>query len=186
MGQEVPTSMDQLVEMLDRSGAIKIVDAAKELGVDKDHVEGWAKMLEKEDVTKIHYSIVGGAIIRKGPNFDSFMKRLPGKRAMQPAKSTEPQKEAKKPAEAKPSKEEAKPAGDYALIRKQIEDEEVTIEQDLKNLHEEQARIVQYMNSLIGEGNKLVEYIGALRQVMDSAKSERGKKLGELDDSRQS
>ena len=68
----VSTSMDQLVELLEKKDTIKVTDAAKELGTDKEHVESWTRMLEKAGLVQLHYSVIGGAFVKRGPKFDTL------------------------------------------------------------------------------------------------------------------
>lgn len=75
-GQEVLTSMDQLLEILEDRDKISMDDAAKELGVDRKHLESWTKMLEGASLIELHFSIIGGAIIKKGPNFEAVEEDL--------------------------------------------------------------------------------------------------------------
>ena len=73
MDEGVSTSMDQLVELLEKKDTIKVSDAAKELGTDKEHIESWTRMLEKAGLVELHYSVIGGAFVKRGPKFDTLL-----------------------------------------------------------------------------------------------------------------
>lgn len=168
--------MDQLVGMLAESGSLKISDAAKELGVDKDRVESWAKMLDKADIVRIHYSVVGGALLRKGPKFDMVCKGVSAAPVPSPSnippltpRSFQPpaplqQKQQPAPLPQKPQPTEG---GEYLLIRRRIDEEEKTIEDDLRKLREEQATVARYMDEIEGEERKLADYVEALRSAVE-------------------
>ncbi len=175
MEEDVANSMDQLVGLLEKEGAIKLGDAAKALDVDKERIESWAKMLVKADVAQIHYSVIGGAILRKGPQFDSVVKKItPTSKTVSkplPIKQKEAPPLAIKSAIKKVNQSEI--PGDYKLIQKKIEEGEKNIERDLIELREEQIKIVDSMNVLMEEGNKLAGYIEALRQMSAQNKEKR-------------
>jgi hypothetical protein len=173
----VSTSMDQLVELLEKSGTVKINDAAKELGVDKIRVESWARMLEKADVIGIHYSVIGGAILKRGPKFDSVIKKKKVETKEKELDVVKPKVEeeatpltVKKAAPAKATELKETPK-DFLLIKRKLDEEEDIVEADLKRLHEEEAKVVEYMKVLIGEGKKLTEYIETLREVVEQMDS---------------
>jgi len=188
MAEGVSTSMDQLVELLEKNTMIKMSEAAKELGVDKQRIESWARMLEKAEAVELHYSVIGGAVLKRGPKFDSVSRK----------KKTQEQEKAL--AEMKPAvtgslkslmKEKIEipekiqiPKGvegdqKFLLIRKQIEDEEKVIDTDIKHLQEEEGKVVDYMKTLIEEGKKLTDYINSLRGMLeDIEKSKTSQKGG--------
>jgi hypothetical protein len=187
MDEDMSTSMDQLIELLEKNGSVKISDAARELSADKGRIESWARMLEKAGMIEIHYSVIGGAILKKGPKFSYAAKRAPvaapAMRADAPApkaresgitvdvsapKATETEKNGEMPADIQQ---------EYALIKKRIEEEESIIDKDLKMLYQEHAIISQYMSTLITEGNKLSEYIENLRQLVEKSRMEKGKPM---------
>jgi hypothetical protein len=174
----VSTIMDQLVGLLESKPTVKMGDAAKQLDVPKDRVESWAKMLEKEGVIQIHYSVIGGALLKKGQNFDDFQKKSAAKKAPLPL----PKEVKPPPAKEAPSLtvQVSKTPRNYALIKKQIAEEEQTIEKELARLREEQAKIVESMTVLVAEGHKLTEYIEALRVAADQVSKTRGKKLAKV------
>ncbi len=193
MDEGVSTSMDQLVGMLESRGAIKVSDAAKQIGTSKERVESWAKMLDKAGVVQLHYSVIGGAVIKRGPGFDALVKK--GKKRVDPVTvaafvSRPPQAEtpapvpraaaqaAFQPAAAAPVRPEAL-AGqkDYALIRRKIDESEQSFVNDLIRLRGEQAKIVEYMAEMAEEGKKLVEYLEALKQMADELKGSRAETL---------
>ena len=167
--------MDQLIGLLESKGSIKMSDASRELSADKERVESWAKMLEKAGMVEIHYSVIGGAILKKGPKFAYASRGAPT--APLPARKAESQ--AQKASE--PGKSGIAPASDmqqeYALIRKRIDEEETIIDKDLKLLYDEHAIIAQYMSTLIAEGNKLSENIETLRQLVEKSRIEKDKPM---------
>jgi len=176
---DISTSMDQLVELVDKNNTIKLTDAAKELGVDKEHVESWAKMLEKEDFLKIHYSVVGGAMLKKGSKFETALcaakhpgatlPQLPKPYRQQAQTPTFPQpvRPSQKAEAPKPPASSEEAAGEYMLIKKRIEDEEAVIKSDLQKLRESQAAVARYMEELEAEQRKLANYATSLRQAVD-------------------
>lgn len=172
--------MDQLVGLLEKSGTVKINDAAKELGVEKTRIESWAKMLDKAEVIEIHYSVIGGAILKRGPKFDSVVKKKRVEEKEKELEEAKPKVEAapltlKKVASAKAEEPKVAPK-DYLLIKKKLDEEENIVEEDLKKLHEEEAKVVEYMKVLIGEGKKLTEYIETLREVVEQMGTQGGEK----------
>jgi len=184
MEDDVSTSMDQLIGLLEKDGTIKISEAASELNTDKSHIESWAKMLEKEGIVQVHYSVVGGAFIRRGQKFDSLVKESAAASAAS-SKASAASAAATASFSIKPT-QNAKPAAagvvqpapqEYSLIRKRIDESEISLEDDLKKLSDEQARIVQYMGAVITEGRKLEEYIESLRQIVEKTNEKRDDKL---------
>ena len=186
MVDNVSTSMDQLVGLLEKGGTIKISDASRELGTDKEHVEGWAKMLEKAGIVNIHYSVVGGALLKRGPKFDTVVRapaspprQLPAPPAVattpKPALATVTSRPAPMAVPPRPAPaESSSPApkfsgqpGEYLLIRRKIEEEQKTIADDLQKLKQEQALVVRYMDEIEAEESKLSDYVDALRVAVD-------------------
>lgn len=161
---EVSTSMDQLVGLLQTRGVVKVTDAAKELGTDKGHIESWAKMLEKADAIEVHYSVIGGALLKKGPKFDSVVR---GEIVCVPVATLRPQPLTLPTSLPRRPESPAQAAAEYALIRKKLEEEEETLETDLRKLYEEQAAVVQYMSEVVIEGKKIAEYIETLKQIVE-------------------
>ncbi len=190
---DVSTSMDQLVGLLENSSAIKVGDAAKQLDVEKERVESWAKMLEKAEVLTIHYSVIGGAILKRGPKFDAILKaksapvsqslEAPRQKILQPSQPAQPPSQAaqqapsQRPAETRSRIEPMNAQGEYVLIRKRIDNEEKTIEDDLRRLRDEQAIVARYMDNLGEEQKKLSEYVEALREVVDQMNEKVDKRL---------
>jgi hypothetical protein len=176
---EVSTSMDQLVELLKDRGAVKVSQAAEELDVDKGHIESWAKMLEKANAIELHYSVIGGAVLKKGKDFDSIVQKVKSGEIKSEGSTKKLSKEAKEEPKEEPKKEEApgNAPQEYKLIRKKITDEEKVIEDDIRKLRDEQVRIVQYMSKVIEEGNNLIEYIENLRQLVERTNEIADKKI---------
>ncbi|MBN2518317.1 MAG: hypothetical protein JXB14_05710 [Candidatus Altiarchaeota archaeon] len=180
MGDDVSTTMDQLVELLEKSSMVKISDAAKELEVDKDRIESWARMLEKAEAVEIHYSVIGGAVLKRGPKFDSIIRKKKieaQEKALDEIKPSEPMEATKAPEEEKVERIEIPKQleGDqkYLLIRKKIEDEERIIDMDIKHLQEEEAKVIDYMRTLVEEGKKLTDYIETLREMLTEIEKQR-------------
>jgi len=176
MEEDVSTGMDQLVGLLEKNSAIKLGDAAKELDVDKSHIESWAKMLTKAEVAQIHYSVIGGAILKRGPQFESVTKKGTSVKKIIPKKVQAPAKKEAPPLAIRTATKKIAPSNipkDYKLIQQKIEQGEKNIERDLMELREEQIKIVDSMNVLMEEGNKLAGYIEALRQMSQQNKEKR-------------
>ncbi len=168
--------MDQLVGLLQKRGVVKVTDAAKELGTDKEHIESWAKMLEKADALEVHYSVIGGALLKKGPKFDSIAR---GGMVCVPVAAQRPRMPSLPTSLPRRPESPAQVAAEYALIRKKLEDEEETLETDLRKLYEEQAAVVQYMSEVVAEGKKIAEYIETLRHIVERMNTSVDRRLPE-------
>lgn len=179
MDEGVSTSMDRLVGMLEEKGTVKLNDAAKELGVEKERIESWARMLEKAGAVRVHYSMIGGAILKKGDEFDSLVKKGVAKQL--PELQIKVAKEAApKRSKAPPKKLEGAPKSaskEYRLVRKKIEEGEMTLEKELRKLREDQITILERMNDLVEEGNKLIGYIEKLRLLAEQSRKTSKQKL---------
>lgn len=186
MSDDVSTSMDQLVQLLEEKDNIKINEAARILDTTKDRVESWANMLKKADVVEVHYSVIGGAVLKKGPKFASLLEEASkmGSKKKSSAKSVEAPKK-KDPVSVpqsitKFSKTEFAPPKDYKLIKEKIEQGEQVLERDIAKLKQEQQKIMEYLEAIISDGNKLTAYIDALYSMAVEAKQSRGEKLDEM------
>jgi adenylate kinase family enzyme len=185
MDEGVSTSMDALVGLLEKKGSVKMGEAVKELNTDKSHVEGWAEMLRKAGVAEVKYSVIGGAVIKKGPKFDEVVKNgSVEKPAVSEDKSKSPPKEAStdnKQSSSPPKQTSSTLAppgqGGYSLIRKKIDDEEKTMEQEIKELKEEQSIIVTHMQKVIDETKRISEYLDQLETALDTTSQKRQDKL---------
>jgi len=195
MAEGVSTSMDQLIGLLSNKGIIKITDAARDLKTDKSHIESWARMLEKEGIVQVHYSVIGGAVIRKGPNFDSIMKAVKSNITAERPKLIEaskvemeqrqPTTEPKSAPEVEvrlkqPTPEPKSSLEEYALIRKKIEEGGQTFEEELQDLADEQEKVIECMTMLINEGRKLEDYIQNLKKVAKEVNAKRSGKLNSI------
>ena len=65
MTEKISTSIDELFELVMRNGKIKLNTAARRLGVKKNQVEEWAKILEEHGLIDIHYPPFGEPELRK-------------------------------------------------------------------------------------------------------------------------
>lgn len=185
----VSTAMDGLVRLLEKSPAVKISDAAKELGVERELVESWAKMLEKAGAVEIRYSVIGGAVLRRGARFNEVSS---GNITELPAHALQ-KKKAEKTAVGKPkiSGLPAKIKGEqkekYALIkcgmerglgedlRDRLAEEKKAIEQDAAKLRDDEAVVVEYLKRLVEECNKLTEHIEMLSKLAERMKTGKSK-----------
>lgn len=61
------TPLDELYEMVTKTGKLKISDAARKLKVHETQVEEWAKILEDHELIEIHYPPLGKPELRKKP-----------------------------------------------------------------------------------------------------------------------
>lgn len=61
----VKTSMDQLLDMINDKGSVKISDAAKKLKIKDKQIEEWAKVLEEHGLIEVHYPAIGKPVLKK-------------------------------------------------------------------------------------------------------------------------
>jgi DNA-binding MarR family transcriptional regulator len=175
MSEGVSTEMDQLMELIDEVNTIKVGDAANELGVDKSLVEGWAKMLEKAGAVEIHYSVIGGAVLRKGKKFDQVWCKSTKKQEKECPDENKAVEEAKKIVE-KPVKEkdmeESNPEiiDAFPLIRKDLVDSNKEIKSEIEKIREEEKRVIEYMDALVAEGQKLSKRLDEMAIVAEKMK----------------
>lgn len=59
------TPIDELLNLVTERGRVKLKYAAKRLGVKKNQVEDWAKILESHGLIVIHYPPIGDVELRK-------------------------------------------------------------------------------------------------------------------------
>ncbi len=169
MEGDVSTAMDKLVGLLEQRDKIKVSDAAKELGTDKEHIEDWAKMLERAGIVEIHYSVVGGASLKRGSKFDEILKQRGGGGKPQP-QGKEGEEKTKEHGGRTPRGEKGK----YLLIRSGKDSGIGGLEDELEMLEEEEKRIVEYTNMLETEEKRLGQYIQDLRSLLKEVKRRRG------------
>jgi hypothetical protein len=175
MDGAVSTSMDKLVELLKERGSIKVGEAAKELDSDKSRIESWARMLEKAGAVEIHYSVVGGATIKKGKAFDSVVcaegykvKGLKDNLGYVHDAVTGT-KEAKTPTAKAQQNTKCDASNMYSLIRKDIDDEEQMLVDDIDKLKREQEAIAKCMEHIVVEGEHLKEKIDILKKAVEAS-----------------
>lgn len=174
MSEGVSTEMDQLMELIDEVNTIKVGDAANELGVDKSLVEGWAKMLEKAGVVDVHYSVIGGAILRKGKKFDQVWRKSAKKQEKEGFTEKDIVKESK-PVVEHPAKEKEETVPDthenaFPLIRKDLMDSNKEIKSEIERIREEEKRVIEYMDALVAEGQKLSKKLDEMSIVAEKMK----------------
>jgi hypothetical protein len=63
--RKIETSLDALLSIIIKKGAIKISDAAKQLHVKENQIEEWAHILEEHDMIEIHYPTMGKPVLKK-------------------------------------------------------------------------------------------------------------------------
>lgn len=61
----IQTGVDKLISLIEERGKISVHKAARELGVSKGVVEGWAKFLEEEDLITTEYSLTEQYLVFK-------------------------------------------------------------------------------------------------------------------------
>jgi len=188
----VSTAMDGQVQLLERSPTVKVRDAAKDLDVSRERIEGWAKMLEKSKVLEVHYSVIGGAILKRGPEFDSVAtgkKKVPAAEAIKALAAKAPGKKgAERPiigikgktddAEVegeRPNPVEPPGKQEYLLIQR-LEQEEAAVRGDIVRLQEEEAQVMECMKGLIDEGKTIAQHIEALTKTVESLAGKKGRR----------
>jgi CBS domain-containing protein len=61
----IQTDIDKLISIVERKGPISILDVSKELNVDPEQIEEWAKILEEREMFEIEYRALGPPMLRK-------------------------------------------------------------------------------------------------------------------------
>jgi len=64
-GDKIKTSLDSLLDLIMKSGSIKIPDAAKKLNMKEKQIEEWAHVLEDHGLIEIHYPTFGKPFLKK-------------------------------------------------------------------------------------------------------------------------
>ena len=62
---KIETDIDSLLDLIEKEGSINMFDAHERLQVSEEHVEEWAKILEKEELIEIFYPAFGSPVLRK-------------------------------------------------------------------------------------------------------------------------
>jgi hypothetical protein len=61
----IGTTIDRLIDIINKRGSVTIIDLSKELGVSVDMIEIWAKILEDRGLINIEYPLIGPSKLRK-------------------------------------------------------------------------------------------------------------------------
>ena len=61
----IQTDIDKLINIVERRGPISMLDVSKELNVEPEQVEEWAKILEDRAMFEIEYRAIGPPMLRK-------------------------------------------------------------------------------------------------------------------------
>ena len=173
MSDGVSTEMDQLMELIDEVTTIKVGDAANELGVDKSRIESWAKMLEKAGAIEVHYSVIGGAVLRKGKKFDQIWGKVSKKQEKDCPEEKEPVDKIEKESPKKKEVVESKPdTGDdgFPLIRKDLINSNKEIKSEVEKIREEEKMVIEYMDALVAEGQRLSKRLDEMIVVTEKMK----------------
>ncbi|MBN2251982.1 MAG: hypothetical protein JW724_07915 [Candidatus Altiarchaeota archaeon] len=64
----IKTSLNTLVNIVDKKGEIKLAEAARMTGIDEQMLEEHARILAKYRIIEIHHSFKGYSILKKGEN----------------------------------------------------------------------------------------------------------------------
>ena len=62
---EIETTIDKLIDIIDKRGTVTTLDLSKELNVSMDRIENWAKILEDSGLINIEYPLIGPSKLRK-------------------------------------------------------------------------------------------------------------------------
>jgi chromosomal replication initiator protein DnaA len=92
---KIKTSLDFLVNLVNKWGKIKLQDAAKALDMDEASVEELVKILVEHKIIELHYSIVGDKILKRGEKLKGAVSKEEIKRHVEETLSEEELKKAK-------------------------------------------------------------------------------------------
>ncbi len=92
---KIRTSLDSLVNLVNKFGKVKFQDAAKALDMDEASLEELVKILSENKIVEIHYSIVGDKIIKKGEKLEGAVSKEEISRHVEETLSEEELKKAK-------------------------------------------------------------------------------------------
>jgi hypothetical protein len=59
------TTIDRLIDIIDKKGSVNTYNLSKELGVSMERIESWAKILEDRGLIEIEYPLIGPSKLRK-------------------------------------------------------------------------------------------------------------------------
>ncbi len=63
--KSLKTPVDELYEIIKKTGGIRLDHAAKKFRIPESKVEEWAKILEESGLIEIHYSAIGKPVLAK-------------------------------------------------------------------------------------------------------------------------
>ena len=73
----ITTTIDRLLELVEKRGSISIKDAAKNFNVSRSQIESWVKLLEEHELIEVNYPPIGEPEIRKkGPEKPGKKKKV--------------------------------------------------------------------------------------------------------------
>jgi len=61
----IETTIDRLINILEKRGSVSTIDLSKELGVSIERIESWAKIFEDRGLIDIEYPLIGSSKLRK-------------------------------------------------------------------------------------------------------------------------
>jgi virulence-associated protein VagC len=61
----IETNIDKLLEIVEKKESVNVVDVSKELKVNVEQIENWAKILEEHGLIEIIYPLIGFPRLRK-------------------------------------------------------------------------------------------------------------------------
>lgn len=175
MKSNILTAMDGLLALLEERDNLKVDDVVHILGVPKERIESWSKMLEKEGILDVHYSLIGGVTLKRGPNFKPIGRKPPETNIPQRIKPKQEGvaliSETKRP-EAVILKSTAQESG-YKLLRDKLVEEESEVISEVELLKREEEQIINYMKNLLEEGERLSVHIKELKKVIEQIEQEK-------------
>ncbi len=82
------TNIDRLYELVRKKGFVKVAEVSKELGIDKDQIEEWGRILEDHKLLKLHYPPVGDPVfvLKKFKSDTKEVKKLKGRKRLKAGK----------------------------------------------------------------------------------------------------
>jgi len=63
--ESMGTTIDRLIDIIDKRGSVNTFNLSKELGVSIERIESWAKILEERGLIEIEYPLIGPSKLRK-------------------------------------------------------------------------------------------------------------------------
>jgi hypothetical protein len=61
----VETTIDRLIDIIEKRGSVTTFELSKELGVKMEQIENWAKILEDRGLIDMEYPLIGSSKLRK-------------------------------------------------------------------------------------------------------------------------